>query len=264
MSIKDYQNSRVKTKEQLKEELQKYQMILSKPMVEYLNHLIALDFSVIRKYISDEERLALSELEIYRATVIYNIYYKAIKLLQQTEIGLSIETPLEVQLTATTEIEKEKIRLFKFDFEKAFSIQIPDNCRSTHIGTIQLYQSIEDEETRNQEIESLQRNIERLEHETNPFLGLTAVCATRWSISNTERIELYKSQIKKLSNQVLTEVDRKKIKYTNYIYSLFMEDYGLSEEEFIEYVPKHKLTELQKEYVKKMPNLQIIKQVNNQ
>ena len=42
---------RVKTKEELLESLEKYKGILSVPMIEYLNSLIELEFSVVRENI---------------------------------------------------------------------------------------------------------------------------------------------------------------------------------------------------------------------
>ena len=56
-------NNLISTKEELIELLKKYKGILNSSIIEYLNYLIELEFSVIKDYIGEEERLALSELE---------------------------------------------------------------------------------------------------------------------------------------------------------------------------------------------------------
>ena len=45
---------RVETKEELLESLEKYKGILSVPMIEYLNSLIELEFSVVRENIGNK------------------------------------------------------------------------------------------------------------------------------------------------------------------------------------------------------------------
>ena len=55
---------RVETKEELLESLEKYKGILSVPMIEYLNSLIELEFSVVRENIGEQDSDALSELDI--------------------------------------------------------------------------------------------------------------------------------------------------------------------------------------------------------
>lgn len=59
-------NNFISTKEELIELLKKYKGILNSSIIEYLNYLIELEFSVIKDYIGEEERLALSELELYK------------------------------------------------------------------------------------------------------------------------------------------------------------------------------------------------------
>lgn len=262
MLITNNQNGRVKTKEQLRQEIRRYQSILSKSMVEYLEHCIELDCSVVRKNISDEERLALSELKIYRDTAIYNIYHRAIQLLEQSEIQSLIwnktcESTIMVDVLAATIPYGD---LFKFEFN--LPTKVLNDYMNRQIGTISLYQSIEDEDVRKREIDTFSKRINKLQKEQNPFLGLSAIQMTKWSMTQMEKIEMCELKVKELDDKVLTEEDKKRIEYTNYIYELFMKDYGLTEEDFIEHTPKHKLTEMEKVYVKNMPNLQIKREVS--
>ena len=78
--IKENRLERVRTKEELIELLKGYRGILNKEMVEYLESIINLEFSVIKPNITDEDRLPLSELDIYREAATYNIYERALSL----------------------------------------------------------------------------------------------------------------------------------------------------------------------------------------
>lgn len=62
----DQHPSKISTKKELRTLLNQYKKVLQKPFFEYLEALIEVEFSVIRDEISDDERLVLSELEIYK------------------------------------------------------------------------------------------------------------------------------------------------------------------------------------------------------
>ena len=71
----DKEKSPLLSKEELKLLLfESYKGILSKEMIEYLDSLIELEFSVIKDYIALDNREILTELSIYRYASIYNIY----------------------------------------------------------------------------------------------------------------------------------------------------------------------------------------------
>ena len=75
--------NKVNTKKELTELLKKYEGILSASMIDYLNSLIGLEFSVVRAHISDSDRLALSDLDIYNRIAIYNVYNRALNIFKQ-------------------------------------------------------------------------------------------------------------------------------------------------------------------------------------
>lgn len=256
----DNQNSKVKSKEQLKQELQIYQPVLSKSMVEYLEQLIELDFSVVKKYISGAERQVLSKLEIYRDTEIYNIYHRAIQLLEQSEMEPSIYS-MEKSLQASIRVEGHCIQLLKFDLPKAYTLE---DC--PQVGKIRLYQSLENEEMRKQEIDLLCTRLEILKNGVNPFTGYVYMDPKKydnWNMENNRKIVKCESMLKKISNNVLTESDKKTNQYINTIHDLFMEDYGLTEADFEEIEDfQEERTNMQKVYVKSMSTLQIERKVN--
>lgn len=152
--------------------------------------------------------------------------------------------------------------LFKFNFESNISKTVPNGYLDRQIGTISLYQSIENGAARKREINNLLQWESTLEKEQNPFFGISDAQAMKWSLAQGEKIEMHRLRVNELNSMFLTETAKKSIEYTNYISELFMKDYGLTEEDFIEYTPKHKLTEMEKVYVINMPNLQIKREVH--
>ena len=67
-------SKRVDTRDELLERLNLYKGILSDHVVEYLNSIIELDFSVLKEYLSIEEINALSELDIYKSRSVGSTY----------------------------------------------------------------------------------------------------------------------------------------------------------------------------------------------
>ena len=64
---------KIDSKEKLNGWLEEYKGVLSGEMIEYLNSLINLEFSVVRNNINEKDRKLLSELYIYERIAIYNI-----------------------------------------------------------------------------------------------------------------------------------------------------------------------------------------------
>ena len=83
--------NKVNTKEELIELLKGYKGVLKDSMVNYLNSLIELEFSVVREYIDNDDRKALSELELYKRIAIYNIYNRALNLFNQQKIKIIVK-----------------------------------------------------------------------------------------------------------------------------------------------------------------------------
>ena len=72
----------INNKEDLLNLLKVYQYELTDVQMDYLKSVINLEFSVIRDYISDSDRIALSEYEIYDIAALYNIYNRMLKILK--------------------------------------------------------------------------------------------------------------------------------------------------------------------------------------
>ena len=258
--------NKLATKEELIDLLKKHRGILTNSILDYLNSLVELEFSVVRKNISTEEREILSELEIYKKIATYNIYHRALQLLEQQKQPLDIDN--NGRLEISVQLENRRVELFSFDYQNRISLRenIPDEYKTMKIGTISLYRSLQNEDIREKEINRVLRKLESLYASHNPYPHRHSVVGGLdfyWERQHKERIEELEKKLTELeSKKELTEVDKKEIELTNDIHQLLLADYELTNEDFEERkMPKFTTSEfdrMNKIRTKKMPNLTIV------
>lgn len=267
ISIATANIDKVNTKEELLQLLKDYKIILNNQVIDYLESLINLDFSVIRENIDDKSKEALSELEIYKRIAIYNIYNRAINLFTQSNMPLIITGNNEgfESLSIYVPIEDRNIKIFDFKYseQKSLNYKIPDEYKTMKIGSINLYQKIENKELRIQELKRIVDKIERLYGTQNPYqyhpkkVGGSYV---KWKIERQKEIEKYQKMLDKIdSHNELTEIDIKEIEIMNKAHDLLLEDYGLTNNSFEDDVSiaSKRSNNLQKTLVKRQPNITI-------
>ena len=231
--------NKINSKEELIELLKGYKGILSSPIINYLNSLIELEFSVIREYINDDNRKALSELEIYKKIAIYNIYNRALNIFEQANMkfDLSSNNSGNEWLMASTSINERYIKLYK---------------------------TLENKELREAELNRIMEELEKLYDEQNPYQSYPNTAGgpgTTWSFEHSRKISELEERFKKLDNKKeLSDDDKREIEITKYINDLFLDDYGLTNKSFEikhdSFIDKQK-SELQKTLVKNVPNIKI-------
>lgn len=267
ISIATANIDKVNTKEELLQLLKDYKVILNNQVIDYLESLINLDFSVIRENIDDKSKEALSELEIYKRIAIYNIYNRAINIFTQSNMPLIITGNDEgfESLSISVPIEDRNIKIFDFKYgeQKSLNYKIPDEYKTMKIGSINLYQKIENKELRIQELKRIVDKIERLYGTQNPYqyhpkkVGGSYV---KWKIERQKEIEKYQMMLDKIdSHNELTEIDIKEIEIMNKAHDLLLEDYGLTNNSFEDDVSiaSKRSNNLQKTLVKRQPNITI-------
>lgn len=267
ISIATANIDKVNTKEELLQLLKDYKVIFNNHVIDYLESLINLDFSVIRENIDEKSKEALSELEIYKRIAIYNIYNRAINLFTQSNMPLIITGNNEgfESLSISVPIEDRNIKIFDFKYgeQKSLNYKIPDEYKTMKIGSINLYQKIENKELRIQELKRIVDKIERLYGTQNPYqyhpkkVGGSYV---KWKIERQKEIEKYQKMLDKIdSHNELTEFDIKEIKIMNKAHDLLLEDYGLTDDSFEDDVSiaSKRSNNLQKTLVKRQPNITI-------
>lgn len=267
ISIATANIDKVNTKEELLQLLKDYKVILNNQVIDYLESLINLDFSVIRENIDDKSKEALSELEIYKRIAIYNIYNRAINIFTQSNMPLIITGNDEgfESLSISVPIEDRNIKIFDFKYgeQKSLNYKIPDEYKTMKIGSINLYQKIENKELRIQELKRIINKIEMLYGTQNPYqyhpkkVGGSYV---KWKIERQKEIEKYQKMLDKIdSHNELTEFDIKEIKIMNKAHDLLLEDYGLTNDSFEDDVSitSKRSNNLQKTLIKRQPNITI-------
>lgn len=261
--------NKLATKEELIDLLKKHRGILTNSILDYLNSLVELEFSVVRKNISTEEREILSELELYKKIATYNIYHRALQLLEQQKQTIDIDN--NGSLIVSMQLENRRVKLFSFDYQNRISLRenIPDEYKTMKIGTVSLYRSLQNEDLREKEINRVLRKLESLHASHNPYptrRGVVGGPDVYWERQHKERIEELEKKLTELeSKKELTEVDKKEIELTNDTYQLLLADYELTNEDFEERkMPKFTTSEfdrMNKTRIKKMPNLTITDQI---
>ena len=267
ISIATANIDKVNTKEELLQLLKDYKIILNSQVIDYLESLINLDFSVIKENIDDKSKKALSELEIYKRIAIYNIYNRAINLFTQSNMPLIITGNDEgfESLSISVPIEDRNIKIFDFkkSKQKSLNYKIPDEYKTMKIGSINLYQKIENKELRIQELKRIINKIEMLYGTQNPYqyhpkkVGGSYV---KWKIERQKEIEKYQKMLDKIdSHNELTEFDIKEIKIMNKAHDLLLEDYGLTNDSFEDDVSitSKRSNNLQKTLIKRQSNITI-------
>lgn len=265
---------KMNTREELLELLRGYRGILTEPMLNYLNSLIELEFSVIREYISDSDRKALSELEVYKKIAIYNIYNRAQNLFnkQNGEFIISGNDDGYETLRVSTKLSDRYVELFDFDYKEIHSDRwntpkIPSGFRTLNIGDIFLFQTIESKELREAELMRVLGILHSLYDERNPYssrFGVAGGPGSTWDFEHERKKQEYEEKFKYLDNKKeLSEEDKREIEITRKIHDLLLEDFGLTSESFEDESNQplanfgEEKTELKKTLVKKMPNLVI-------
>ncbi len=274
--------NKISSKEELIILLEKYKNCLQKPIIDYLESLIEIEFSVIKENIGNDERIALSELEVYKKIAIYNIYNHAFRL--ATQNGYNIVTSLG-GLSIYPSVERESPQLYNFDcqdyslLDKSF--EIPKDYKTMQIGEIHLYHSIENGQMRERERERISYELQKLytykeicdvqinncSHDLlSHTFGLVVPPNSYKVIENERKIKAYENKLQELNQKKeITEKSAWEIEITNDFYYLLLEEYGLTNESFVEEkhqnlidaLNKKEKTNLRKTRVKKMPNINI-------
>lgn len=241
-------------------------------MIDYLNSLIELEFSVVRDYIKNTDRIALAELEIYRKIAIYNICNRALHIFnKEKDLIISGNNDGFEGLTVYANTENNKITLFDFNYRKndmGLNYTVPDGYKQVKIGTISLFQTLESESIREAELNLVMSKLERLYDEKNPYIHSRKPKAfggpsSIWEFKHKQEIIEYEKRFAELdSKKSLTDDEKKEIEITKKYHDILFEDYDLSRKSFSDahnkpFSSSNRETNLNKTLIKRMPNLTI-------
>ena len=266
--------NKINTKEELMKILKKYKGILNNSTIDYLYSLINLEFSVIKECISENDRVALSDLELYRKIAIYNIYNRALKFFYEDskEIIIRGNNDNIECLQAYLDYKDNQFNLYNFDYcDYINKDKIPKFYKSTYIGCITLFETVESVEKREAELNRIMDKLERLYSQKNPYSyepGYIGGPRPQWEFNHSRKIKLYENMFNKLdSKKELTDEDKEEIIITRKYSELLLNDYGLTNDSFKEEkvsnyeIDRYEQSAMQKRLVKKMPGLTIVKKI---
>lgn len=230
----DYEG--IGTKEQLILILKKYKGILNRTMYDYLNSVIELEFSVIKKNISDADRTVLAELDIYKKAAIYNIYKRIVNIVNQKQKKLNISA-YNTDMLYVNALDGSYFNLLEFNYPRKTNMaDMPEGYKNINIGCISLFQTISNNEQKQAEILRIKEILNRLYNEKNPHpsnFGCIGGVHEIWNFEHTKIILKYEQKLAILSeNKPLTDVQKSEIEITTQFHNELLEDYGLTAESF--------------------------------
>lgn len=209
----------MQTKEQLIEQLKEYKDLLNTEIIDYLNGILNLDYSVVRDDIIDiKVKEHLSELDIYKEFAIYNIYNRTKMLIEKFDkdnLLLFIEAKdfdwCSAQVASGV---KSPMSIFEFYYGNNNMVEDDEFC---YINLIK-YPSIA------RELETTGKRIELLCYEKNMFDGICSSNEKYERDAKYNNLKKYYEYLKKLG----TDSDNKyKLNYANDCLKMIARDYKL-------------------------------------
>lgn len=257
--IRRKQNCEKITKKELETLLKKYNKILSKPIIEYLNSLLNCEISAVASNISIKEKEALCDLYVYRAIAMYNIYNRSYNLLKSNS-DFNLEKIEERFATANIYANNGNVTAQILSFQHLEDAQ--------HIGFVNLFLTKWDQDLREKEFARLFTEYERLSQQQNPYHD-DEDCyggpASSWYFRKNEKLKNLEEKLKELdSRKELSDAQKMKIEIQKFCFDLLLKDMGLklndftSEQLSLKDILKVNSTDsMEKKLVKKLPGLTV-------
>ena len=246
---------KVKDEEELRSSLKDYSGILDKDIVRYLDGLIDLNFNVVREDISDIDRSVLSQLDLYREILIYNVYNRSREML--TNLFESHKIPYKIAdnenniegLEVYLKLSRENFEVFDFDYSNGKSDIV---LSKLHAYT---------KEEKEAEMDKILKELEYLYDKENPYpVPREGVCGgpyPMWEYEHSKQIEFWQDKFTELDERKLTDTKKRNIEATRKVYEYLLNDFGLEDSDFEEKEDPYR----GKIYVKSMPGLRIEKNI---
>ena len=231
--------NRIKTKGELDEQLKEEKGSLSKPVIDYLNSLINLEFSVIRNdTISVRERTSIADTTVYKNIAKFNIYHHALEIFGKNENVLIVDN--------SNGIEGVKV-FFKDNTHPArllFTYDYTDKLSGflQACGKIEIELYTEGKKRKKEEIRDLKKTLKGI-----PQPKYSGTIPEGGDISSIlfdrENIENHISALNDSILRGLSDIDRQEIELSNEFYKKLLEDYGLKKKDFEPYLTEEDLTD---------------------
>lgn len=261
MRIDNITYKKISSKEELRESLNRYKIILNPRVIDYLNQLVELEFSAVKDIIDIEDREILQNLDLYKNVVAYNIYNRTLELLSnEQELKIFDNKDRVSGLMAYKDIGNNTIRILDYKYDN---------------GTLKLFQTVDDKKVRKEQLELVMTKLEQLYDKENPYscsvtelkqpynkktLKRLGGPGAKWNFDRSREVSEYEELFTRLdSKKKITDYEKKKISITKKYHDLLFEEYGLTDEDFTisKQAPSTIDNISNKTLVKKLPGLRI-------
>ena len=220
----------ISDKNTLKEEIIKYKSVLSKSAYRYLESLLSLESSAVASKfnIIGEELLSKIPGYSYKSIVKFNLYHRALNVLERNGIRLVKSNNMlidkEIRLLGSTKLDNSS-RIIDV---LGLTIDTRNNSK------LLLFNSLNDDNIKEKEVEELQRRIKFLEEKREKIRNrMIPRIDYNYDYSECDnKIKQYEKAIYKInSRKKLTLHDKEEIEKANQFHSLLLEEFGLDEKE---------------------------------
>ena len=242
---------------ELYQKLCQYQSVLNESTLNYLCELISLQRSVLEENeILKERGNILGQLDFYREILAYNIYHRALGIIDSFERGeqLQIEKIVkeqEFRVTGIMEAGKE-FPLFSYDSKK----EIEE--KPTHLIT--LYESVRDLEQRELQKGYVLQQLQELYHR-KALTEYNDGYNYQLCMKMEQQIVYYENEKKELEeHENLTDTDKQMIQIQEAFCNEFLKDYQIKKEDFEEMTNASKRACI-KTKRKAYPSITVIRQI---
>jgi len=215
----------IKSKEELESAIKKYRGILVPEVTEYLDSLVNLEFSVLRNdIISEQDRYALSQLDIYKSLAQYNVYHRAINIFKnQKDVQLFTNDNSRSGVEADALFGKSQEIMYVFNH----------NDKTSDYGSIKIARIKENDGQRENEINALKRELSHTSFDVKipsiDYNGEAKVGGNSMEYFEFKnKVRALKKRIEELENASSLSADDKRImELTDYFHDLILDDYGI-------------------------------------
>ena len=259
-----FEKDNMPTQEELKSKLSSYKKVINEGLYEYLDDLVNLEYSVVRNYITEEQRKALSELDIYKQIATYNIYNRALNIAKGRK-RLTLSEGIN-NLSICVKIENGEDEIFKFHRQSLpIGVNVPEEYKTLKIGEITFYKRVEGVEQRLKELYNTLEELIYLYDKKNPYHSdgtRYGGPASRWAFNHMDEIKGMEKKYERLdAKKTLTDKEQKIIADTERYRKELLNDYLLQDADFTVDITKRnsygKMPETHRVLLKEMPNLEI-------
>lgn len=261
MNEVDYRDKEVE--EYINNKLGEYRRVLLPSIYEYLESLVNLEVSAVKELLSKEDYIAISNLDIYRKVVIYNIYNKILRVIQNIDdTFIKRDIKNYGNLEASLILDGHKYNLVDFknnDFKKE---NILLDAERYTFSTLKLYNHQEKATIKDTEIEKYEEKLNRLYNASNPFFisgNSRGELASSWIETYNQKLQYCIDILEALEEKAKSSAINSNLEKINDINELLFKELELVESEFKDSGYERNTSVLTKRLEKRVSGVDILK-----